>query len=54
MSTWQSITTAPLTDDLIWLYNSASKSIEGPRPLFEYDPDKFDYWAPCEPPGEMP
>lgn len=48
---WESINSASIwSDDIIWLYNSASRSIEGPRPFFEYDADKFDYWAPCEPP----
>lgn len=46
---WQGIHTAPMTDDLIWLMRG--DSIEGPRPWEIDDPDRFDYWAPCEPPS---
>lgn len=46
---WQPINTAPMSDDLIWLRRG--DSIEGPRAWDAYDPDRYHWWAPCEPPS---
>ena len=51
---WQPINTCPESDDPMWFFNSATRSIEGPRGALGSDADKFDYWAPCEAPATFP
>lgn len=53
-SPWSSVNTLPDSDDLVWLYNIGSRSIDGPRPPAGDDVDRFDYWAPCEAPEPYP
>lgn len=46
---WQEISTAPWSDDLIWLMKG--DSIDGPKRIEHDDYDRYTHWAPCEPPN---
>jgi hypothetical protein len=44
---WQPIHTLPNTDDWVWLANSATRTVEGPRAPGVFDADSFDLWCEC-------
>lgn len=45
---WQPINTRPWVDDLMWFRRG--QNIDGPQRASSDDADRYDYWAPCEPP----
>ena len=47
---WSEISTLPQYDDLIWLYDQNSDTIEGPRVARVNDVDYYTHWASCEAP----
>jgi hypothetical protein len=49
-SEWRDIFTAEKSDDLIWLYDANSKTIDGPRTFGTYDVEEYTHWAPAEAP----
>lgn len=49
-SEWRDIFTAERSDDLIWLYDANSKTIDGPRIFGTYDVEEYTHWAPAEAP----
>ncbi|MDH1827191.1 hypothetical protein [Delftia tsuruhatensis] len=49
-SEWRDIFTAEKSDDLIWLYDANSKTIDGPRTFGTYDVEEHTHWAPAEAP----
>lgn len=48
---WQSITTLPDSDDVVWLCKVASRTVDGPRAPYQGDVDDYDLWAPCQSPS---
>ncbi len=50
---WADVVTADYrSDELVWLYDQGSNTIDGPR-IFDssIDPDRYTHWAPCEAPS---
>lgn len=45
---WKPISTLDLTDELIWVRKG--NSIDGPKVADTDDYDRYESWAPCEPP----
>ena len=48
-ASWRDVVTADYnSDDLVWLYDQGSNTIDGPRPFdSSIDPDRYTHWSPC-------